>query len=95
YQVVKKFADLAAAMGWRYTLLDWEWDAMSNGGDLEDAAEYIDSLGIKPFIWYNSGGDHNWVPATPKDRMLTHENRVETFTKIKEKGFVGVKVDFF
>ncbi|MAO66626.1 MAG: alpha-glucosidase [Balneola sp.] len=95
YQVVKKFADLAAEMGWPYTLLDWEWDAMSNGGDLEDAAAYIDSLGVKPWIWYNSGGDHNWVPATPKDRMLTHENRVETFNKIKEMGFVGVKVDFF
>lgn len=95
YQVVKKFADLAAFMGWPYTLLDWEWDAMSNGGDLEDAAEYIESLGVKPWLWYNSGGDHNWVPATPKDRMLTHENRVEEFTKLKKMGFVGVKVDFF
>ncbi len=95
YQVVKEFADLAAFMGWPYTLLDWEWDAMSNGGDLEDAAAYIESLGVKPWLWYNSGGDHNWVPATPKDRMLTHENRVEEFTKLKEMGFVGVKVDFF
>ena len=95
YQVVKKFADLAAFMGWPYTLLDWEWDAMGNGGNLEDAAAYIESIGVKPWIWYNSGGDHNWVPATPKDRMLTHKNRVEEFTKLKEMGFVGVKVDFF
>ncbi len=95
YQVVKKFADLAAYMNWPYTLLDWEWDAMGNGGDLKDAAAYIESIGVKPWIWYNSGGDHNWVPATPKDRMLTHENRVEEFTKLKEMGFVGVKVDFF
>ena len=95
FQIVKKFADLAAFMDWPYTLLDWEWDAMGNGGNLEDAAAYIKTLGVKPWIWYNSGGDHNWVPATPKDRMLTHENRVAEFTKLKEMGFVGVKVDFF
>jgi hypothetical protein len=95
YKVVCDFADLAASMGWPYTLLDWEWDAMGNGGNLEDAIKYINSKGIKPLIWYNSGGDHTWVPATPKDRMLTHENRVEEFTKLKKMGVAGVKIDFF
>lgn len=95
FKKVCEFADLAVAMNWPYTLLDWEWDAMGNGGNLEDAAKYIISKGIKPLIWYNSGGDHNWVDATPKDRMLTHENRVKEFTKLKELGFVGVKIDFF
>ena len=95
YKVVCDFADLAASMTWPYTLLDWEWDAMTNGGNLEDAAKYILSKGVKPLIWYNSGGKHTWVPATPRDRMLTHENRVEEFTKLKKMGFVGVKIDFF
>jgi len=95
FQVVCDFADLAASMGWPYTLLDWEWDVMSNGGTLEDAVEYIHSKGIKPLIWYNSGGDHTWVSATPKDRMLTHENRVKEFSRLQKMGFSGVKVDFF
>lgn len=95
YQVVCKFADLAARMGWPYTLLDWEWDSMSNGGDLEDAVAYIHSKGIKPLLWYNSGGEHTWVPATPKDRMLSHENRMEEFAKLQKMGFAGVKIDFF
>lgn len=95
YQVVCKFADLAAQMGWPYTLLDWEWDTMSNGGALEDAVAYIHSKGVKPLIWYNSGGDHTWVSATPKDRMLTHENRMEEFAKLQKMGFAGVKIDFF
>ncbi len=95
YKIVCKFADLAAAMGWPYTLLDWEWDAMENGGNLEDAVKYIHSIGVKPLIWYNSGGEHTGVPATPRDRMLTHENRVEEFTKLKKLGIAGVKVDFF
>ncbi|HEY5508046.1 MAG TPA: glycoside hydrolase family 97 catalytic domain-containing protein [Paludibacter sp.] len=95
FKTVCKFADLAAAMNWPYTLLDWEWDAMGNGGKLEDALKYIHSLGVKPLMWYNSGGDHTWVSATPKDRMLTHENRMEEFRKLKKLGVVGVKIDFF
>ncbi|MFL5745380.1 MAG: glycoside hydrolase family 97 catalytic domain-containing protein [Niastella sp.] len=95
YKTVCEFADLAAFMNWRYTLLDWEWDAMGNGGKLEDAVKYIASKGIKPLIWYNSGGPHTYVSATPRDRMLTHENRVEEFTKLKKLGIAGVKVDFF
>lgn len=95
YKIVTDFADLAAEMTWPYTLLDWEWDAMSNGGNVEDAAKYILSKGVKPLIWYNSGGDHTWVPSTPKDRMLTHENRVAEFTRLRKMGFAGVKVDFF
>ncbi|MEQ8552560.1 MAG: glycoside hydrolase family 97 catalytic domain-containing protein [Cyclobacteriaceae bacterium] len=95
YEVVTDFADMAVEMGWPYTLLDWEWDAMTNGGDLDDALAYIHSKGVRPLIWYNSGGDHTWVQATPKDRMLTHENRVEEFKMLNEKGIVGVKVDFF
>lgn len=95
YKTVCEFADLAAAMNWPYTLLDWEWDAMGNGGNLDDAIRYIRSKGIKPLIWYNSGGNHTWVNATPKDRMLTHESRVEEFKKLKQMGVAGVKVDFF
>ena len=82
-------------MNWTYTLLDWEWDGMTNGGNVEDAAKYILSKGVKPLIWYNSGGNHTYVASTPKDRMLNHENRVAEFTKLNRMGFVGVKIDFF
>ncbi len=66
YKIVCEFADLAAEMNWPYTLLDWEWDQMSNGGNVEDAVKYILSKGVKPLMWYNSGGNHTWVPSTPK-----------------------------
>jgi len=95
YKIVTDFADLAAEMNWPYTLLDWEWDGMTNGGNLEDALKYIHSIGIKPLMWYNSGGPHTGVTSTPRDRMLTHENRVEEFTKLKKLGVAGVKIDFF
>jgi hypothetical protein len=95
YKTVCEFADLAAEMNWPYTLLDWEWDAMTNGGNLEDAIHYIHSKGVKPLMWYNSGGPHTDVSATPRDRLLTHEKRVEEFTKLKRLGVAGIKVDFF
>lgn len=95
FKIVCAFADLAAAMGWPYTLLDWEWDSMSNGGNLDDALKYIHSIGVTPLMWYNSGGPHTGVTSTPRDRMLTHENRVEEFTRLKKLGVAGVKIDFF
>lgn len=94
YKIVCKFADLAASMNWPYTLLDWEWDRMANGGNLEDALKYINSIGVKPLMWYNSG-KFKWVNSSPRDRMLTHENRVQEFTKLNKLGVVGIKVDFF
>ena len=94
YKVVCEFADLAAAMDWPYTLLDWEWDQMENGGNLEDALKYIYSKGIKPLMWYNSGM-FKWIASTPVDRMKTHKNRMEEFEKLKKLGVAGVKIDFF
>ena len=94
YKVVTKFADLAAEMGWKYTLLDWEWDQMDNGGNLEDAIKYIHSIGVKPLMWYNSSM-FKWITSTPVDRMKTHENRVKEFTKLNKLGVYGVKIDFF
>lgn len=95
YKTVCRYVDLAADMGWPYVLFDWEWDEMSNGGNLEDAVNYAKSKGIKSWIWLNSGGDHNRVSATPRDRLITHQSRVETFRWLSELGVCGVKVDFF
>lgn len=94
YKVVTEFADLAASMNWPYTLLDWEWDQMENGGNLEDAIKYIHSKGIKPLMWYNSS-KFKWITSTPLYRMSTHENRVEEFTKLNKLGVYGIKIDFF
>ncbi|MEJ2881426.1 glycoside hydrolase family 97 protein [Pedobacter sp. GR22-6] len=95
YQKVKQYIDLAVRMDWPYTLFDWEWDQMGNGGDLENAMRYAKSRGIKPMIWYNSGGPHNKVSSTPRDRLLTHENRMKEFAWLSSLGVFGIKVDFF
>jgi hypothetical protein len=46
-------------------------------------------------LWYNSGGGWNTVKYTPKDKLLTHEEREKEFSRIQQMGIKGVKVDFF
>lgn len=95
FKVMCSFVDLAKNMGWEYFLIDWEWDRMANGGNLQDLCQYAQTQGVELAMWYNSGGNHTWVESTPKDRMLTHENRVEEFTWLKSLGIKTVKIDFF
>ncbi|MFC5682201.1 glycoside hydrolase family 97 protein [Flavobacterium sp. MAHUQ-51] len=93
YQKVVEFTDLAVEMKWPYVLIDWEWDVMTNGGDIIAAVKYANSKGIKPLMWYNSGTE--WLEPTPVDRMLTSEKRNKELAWLKEIGVYGIKVDFF
>jgi hypothetical protein len=93
YKKVIEYIDLAVKMNWPYVLIDWEWDAMANGGTINDALSYARSKGIKTLLWYNSGTD--WLGATPVDRLLTHEKREKEFSWLRSMGVSGVKVDFF
>lgn len=96
YACVTDFIDLAAEMGWKYNLIDWEWDEMANGGDIEDAVAYATAKGVKTNLWYNSGT--SWIgPGAPgpQDRLLTAESREKEMTMLNELGASGMKVDFF
>ncbi len=93
FQIVKEYIDLAVEMNWPYILIDWEWDVMTNGGDIEDAVSYANSKGIKPLMWYNSGTA--WLGPTPIDRLCTPESRVKEFSWLNKIGVFGIKVDFF
>lgn len=93
YQKVVEYIDLAVEMKWPYVLIDWEWDVMSNGGNITDAVNYAKSKGVKPMIWYNSGT--SWLEPTPVDRLLTPEKRAKEFAWLNKMGIYGIKVDFF
>jgi len=93
YRKVVEYVDLAVEMNWPYVLIDWEWDVMSNGGNIIDAVKYANSKGIKPLMWYNSGT--SWLGPTPNDRLLTEEKRAREFKWLNEIGVFGIKVDFF
>ena len=40
FKIVKDYIDLAVDMKWPYSLIDAEWNEMSNGGDIEDLITY-------------------------------------------------------
>lgn len=93
YQIVKEYIDLAVRMKWPYDLIDWEWNEMGNGGDLQDAVKYALQQGIKPLLWYNSST--NWLGPEPLYRLNKKEDREKEYKWLSEMGIAGVKVDFF
>lgn len=94
YESLAHFVDLAAEMGWEYSLVDANWDRMQ-GGNLEQLVEYANQQGVGLLLWYNSGGAHNAVTEAPRDLMFEREIRRAEFERISALGIRGVKVDFF
>lgn len=96
YQLVKSYIDLAVRMQWPYNLIDWEWDVMANGGNMEDAIAYARSKGVKPLLWYNSST--NWIgkgAPGPLFRLNKKADREKEFAWLEQLGVCGIKVDFF
>lgn len=92
---LKEYVDLAAEMGWEYSLVDADWHIME-GGSLEKLAEYANSKKVGLLIWYNSGGPHTRVmDAGPRDLMFDAEIRNREMARIAALGVKGIKVDFF
>ena len=91
---LKAWVDLAAQMGWEYSLVDANWTQMKNG-TIHDLLAYAKSKGVGLLFWYNSGGPHNSVSEKPRGLMDDRDIRREEFRLLKKWGVQGVKVDFF
>lgn len=85
YQICKQYVDLAVKMGWEYVLFDWEWESMTNGGNVESAVRYARNKKVKPMLWYDSRNA----------KIQNHNDRVKEFAWLKNLGVAGVKIDFF
>jgi alpha-glucosidase len=95
FDVQKKFIDYAADMHWDYTLIDADWDQKIGYEKLQQLVDYATKKNIGILVWYNSSGDWNQSPMTPKSKLLTHQQRVAEFSRLQKIGVKGVKVDFF
>jgi alpha-glucosidase len=95
FDVQKRFIDYAADMHWDYTLVDAEWDRRIGYEKMGALAAYGKSKGIRLLAWYNSSGSWNDVAFTPKNKLLTHDQRVAEFARLRALGIAGVKIDFF
>ncbi len=91
---LKSWVDLAAAMGWEYSLVDANWTQMKNG-TIHDLLADANRKGVGLLFWYNSGGPHNSVSEKPRGLMDDRDIRREEFQLLKKWGAKGVKVDFF
>lgn len=95
YSVQKRFIDYAAEMKWEYCLIDANWDTMIGYEKAKELSAYGKQKNVGILLWYNSSGDWNSTTYHPKSMLLTHESRVREFTRLKEMGIKGIKVDFF
>lgn len=95
FDVQKKFIDYAVDMHWDYTLIDADWDQKIGYEKLQQLVDYAAKKNIGILVWYNSSGDWNQSPMTPKSKLLSHQQRVAEFSRLQKIGVKGVKVDFF
>lgn len=91
----KKFIDLAAEMGFKYTLIDCAWDKNIGRDGIKTLVEYARSKGVELFLWYSSSGYWNDIVQSPINVMDSPISRKEEMRWMKELGVKGIKVDFF
>ena len=94
FDKLKQWIDLAAEMGWEYSLVDANWTIMKNG-TIHELIEYAESKDVALLLWVNSGGPHNYVSEKPRGLMYFPEIRREELKRWKDWGIKGIKVDFF
>lgn len=95
YRVQKKYIDFASDMKWQYCLLDAYWDKLVGYDSVSILADYARTKNVGLLLWYNSAGSWNTVKFTPKDKLLTHESRMQEFARLRAMGIKGLKIDFF
>lgn len=93
--VLREYLTMTADLGWEYMLVDADWDRIVGYERIAELARDARAEGVELKLWYNSAGDWNTTPFTPRDRMHLPEVRREEFRRIREMGIRGIKVDFF
>jgi len=91
---LKKFIDLAAEMGWEYSLVDAGWGNMPDG-TIEDVIEYANRKEVGLLLWYSSGGRRDSTAGNEDFVMFNPELRIKEMQKLHDWGIKGIKVDFF
>lgn len=95
YEDQIKFIDLAAQMGYEYTLIDGGWETNIGRERMEELFKYAQSKGVGVFVWYNSNGYWNDAPQCAKQCMSNSIDRKREMKWLQKCGVKGLKVDFF
>lgn len=89
------FIDLAAKLHCEYILIDALWDVQIGRDKMVELVKYARSKNVDVLLWYNSNGDWNTAPQTPKNLMNTAAARKTEMAWLQKIGVKGMKVDFF
>lgn len=79
-EMYKKFTDVSASFGFKYTLFDAGWEKANKEGKIIDHAI---SKGVKPLVWGYSS------------EYFDPEKRKKRFKELADMGVKGVKIDFW
>ena len=95
FETTLQFIDYASSMNWQYCLIDADWDTRIGDAKMNELVAHATAKNVKLLVWYNSSGSWNSTEYHPKGKLLTHADRDKEFSKLKEMGIAGIKVDFF
>ena len=92
---LKKYADLASAMGYEYMLVDNWWDTNIGHERIPELVKYANSKNVDVWLWYSSSGYWNDIVQGPTSRMSNSIARKKEMKWMQNLGIKGIKVDFF
>jgi kynurenine formamidase len=90
-----RYVDLAAAMGYKYILIDNWWDTRIGHDKMQRLIKYAQSRGVDVFLWYSSSGYWNDIVQGPINMMDNPIVRKREMRWLQSQGVKGIKVDFF
>ena len=88
------FVDLAAEMGWEYSLVDAGWEKMPDG-TIEEVVAHAAAKNVGLLFWYNSGGRRDSTARNEDFILFNDDKREQEMARIAAMGVKGIKVDFF
>lgn len=95
FEKTKEFIDLSSTLRFPYCLIDAQWDVQIGREKMEELANYARNKKVDLLLWYNSNGNWNSAPQTPKNLMNNPEARRKEMEWLSRIGIRGIKVDFF
>lgn len=92
---LRTYVDLAAEMGYEFSLFDGGWEKNIGRSKMEELIRYAGEKNVKALLWYNSNGYWNDAPQDPKNKMNDPIARRDEMRWMQKMGVKGIKVDFF
>ena len=91
--VIKQYIDLAAAEGWPYMLIDWQWYGPYNTpkADITRPAPQLDMPGILSYARQKNVRCWLWLYCTDVNRNGAFRR---AFAEYEKWGIAGIKIDF-